>query len=163
MIRSVAVVLALAAAGPVNALSCIAPSVAQTYTFAAESPENYVIGVGSLNLIGPSNPPEGAVAQGGDINQMVGYTQPAQFDGALFTGATFDNTRVLPVTVNVTCVAAWCGAAQDVNYGMFFFRQVNGGYVLDEEACPGNVFADAHPGLLQEVIACHQGTCPGAW
>jgi hypothetical protein len=163
MIRAVAFLLALAAAGPVNALSCIAPSVAQTYAFAAESPADYVIGVGSLSLTGPSNPPEGAVAEGGDINQMVGYTQPAQFDGELFTGTGFDNSRVLPVTVNVTCVAAWCGSASAVDYGLFFFRVADGAYVLDADACPGNTFTDAHPGLLREVVECHAGACPGQW
>ncbi|MBF9044580.1 hypothetical protein HKCCE4037_14645 [Rhodobacterales bacterium HKCCE4037] len=163
MIRSLSLCLALLAAGPASALSCLAPSVAGAYQNAADSPADYVIGVGGLSLTGPSNPPEGAVAQGGDINQMVGYTQPAQFDGELFTGQAFDSARVLPVTVNVTCVSAWCGAANAVDYGLFFFRVENGNYILDENACPGNTFPDAHPGYLLEVIDCHNGSCPGNW
>lgn len=163
MTRYIALVLSLAAAGPASALSCLAPTVAGTYTNAAESPADYVIGAGSLALTGPSNPPQGTVAQGGDPNQMVGYTQPAQFDGGLFTGEDFDNQQVVDVTVDVTCVAAWCGAAAPVDYGLFFFRVVNGAYILDAGACPGTVFPDTHPGMLQEVIDCYQGTCPGHW
>lgn len=163
MIRPFACVAAMLAAGPASALSCIPATVSGAYSHAAESPEDYVIGVGSLLLTGPSNPPEGAVAQGGDINQMVGYTQPAQFDGGLFTGGGFDNERILPVTIDVTCVAAWCGGAGQVDYGMFFLRVVNGAYILDAPACGGSVFHDAHPGMLDEVVLCHAGTCPGNW
>jgi hypothetical protein len=163
MIRSFAFVVALVAAGPATALSCAQPTVANTYTYAAQSPADYVIGVGSLSLTGPSNPPEGAVAQGGDINDMVGYTQPAQFAGELFTGQGFDNSTVLSVTVNVSCIAAWCGSAQSVADGLHFFRVVNGAYILDEGACPGNVFHDAHPGMLEEVVQCYAGSCPGNW
>lgn len=163
MIRSISFLLAIAAAGPLNALSCGVPSVAGAYTQAAQSPADYVIGVGSLNLTGPSNPPEGAVAQGGDINEMVGYTQPAQFNGELFTGTGFNNSRVLPVTVNVTCIAAWCGSASPVEHGLFFFRVAGGAYVLDQDACPANTFSDAHPGMLLEVVDCHAGSCPGNW
>ncbi|QXT39842.1 hypothetical protein [Gymnodinialimonas ceratoperidinii] len=163
MIRQLAFTLALAAAGPASALSCLAPSVEGTYRQAAESAEDFVIGVGSLSLAGPSDPPEGAVAQGGDINAMVGYTQPATFEGTFFTGSDFSNSRTVPVTVDVTCVAAWCGAASDVEYGLFFFRLDDGAYTLTENACPGFSFSDAHPGMLEEVISCHQGSCNGAW
>ena len=163
MIRSFAFVAALFAAGPAMALSCAQATVAGAYTHAAQSPADYVIGVGSLSLTGPSNPPEGAVAQGGDINDMVGYTQPAQFAGELFTGQGFNNSTVLPVTVDVTCTIAWCGSAQSVDYGLHFFRVVNGAYILDEGACPANVFDNAHPGMLEEVVQCHAGSCPGNW
>ncbi|OAN78993.1 hypothetical protein A8B78_01125 [Jannaschia sp. EhC01] len=163
MIRPLAFLFAIIAAGPAAALSCAVPTVAGAYTAAAQSPAAYVIAVGSLRLTGPSNPPQGAVAQGGDINRMVGYTQPARFEGEFFTGSDFDASRDVPMTVDVTCVAAWCGAARDVSDALFFFRVVNGGYVLTENACPGFVFDQAHPGMLEEVINCHQGTCPGAW
>ncbi|MEX3017117.1 hypothetical protein [Gymnodinialimonas hymeniacidonis] len=163
MIRLFALLLSVFAAGPAMALSCLQPTVAGAYTNAADSPADYVIGAGSLTLTGPSNPPHGLTMQGDDPNQMVGYTQPARFDGGLFTGADFNNQQTLSVTVDVTCIAAWCGAASPVDYGLLFFRVVNGTYILDEGACPANVFHDVHPGMLQEVIDCHQGTCPGFW
>ncbi|GAB5447011.1 hypothetical protein [Gymnodinialimonas sp.] len=163
MIRQFAFVAALLAAGPASALSCAVPTVAGAYTAAAQSPADYVIAVGSLRLTGPSNPPQGAVAQGGDINQMVGYTQPARFQGEFFTGRDFDASRDVPITVDVTCVAAWCGSAQDIPDALFFFRVDNGAYVLTANACPGFVFDLAHPGMLEEVINCHLSSCPGAW
>ncbi|WP_341863348.1 hypothetical protein [Gymnodinialimonas sp. 57CJ19] len=167
MIRQLAFGAALVAATlnavPASALSCVNPSVASTYQRAAESPIDYVIGVGQLTLTGQSTPPEGAVAQGGDINQMVGYTQPARFVGEFFTGSGFDSSRDVPVTVDVTCAAAWCGQASDVAYGLIFFSVEDGTYTLTENACPWDVFHDAHPGMLAEVMSCHQGACAGAW
>lgn len=163
MLRYLAFAAALIAAGPVSALSCLAPSVAGAYTQAAESPVDYVIGVGSLSLTGPSDPPEGAVARGGDINDMVGYSQPARFVGEFFTGDGFDSSQDIPVTVEVTCTVAWCGSAADVEYGLFFFQSEPRRIVLLENACPGFAFPDAHPGMLAEVISCHQGACAGAW
>lgn len=162
MMRQCVCIAALVATGPASALSCAVPTVAGAYTAAAQSPADYVIAVGSLQLTGPSTPPEGAVAQGGDINQMIGYTQPAQFRGEVFTGRAFDAPRDVPVTVDVTCIAAWCGVARDVADALFFFRVERGAYVLTESACPGFVFDQAHPGMLDEVINCHQGHCPGA-
>jgi hypothetical protein len=163
VIRHFAFAVALVAAAPASALSCLAPSVEGTYRQAADSAEDYVIGVGSLSLVGPSSPPEGAVAQGGDINAMVGYTQPATFEGEFFTGREFSGFREVPVTVDVTCVAAWCGAASEIEHGLFFFRLDEGAYTLTENACPGFSFSDAHPGMLEEVISCHRGSCNGAW
>ncbi len=163
MIRYFAFAIAIAAAGPASALSCLQPTVAGTYTNAAESPADYVIGAGSLVLTGPSDPPGGAAPLAGAPQVMVGFTQPAQFAGGLFNGSNFNNQSTVPVTVDVTCTASWCGGASNVDYGLFFFRVVNGAYVLDSGACPGNVFHDTHPGMLEEVIRCHSGSCPGNW
>ncbi len=158
-----AAALAALSATPALALSCAYPTVAGAYLNAADSPADYVIGVGRLSFTGPSDPPHGPTMQGGDPNQMIGFTQPAQFDGELFTGTDFDSSRVLPVTIAVGCISAWCGSAAPVDYGLFFFRVAGGTYILDEGACPANTFPDAHPGMLLEVVDCHSGTCPGNW
>ncbi|MEJ6393399.1 hypothetical protein V8J82_09045 [Gymnodinialimonas sp. 2305UL16-5] len=164
MIRMMAFTFALLAAGPASALSCLRPSVTNTYAAAAESPEDYVIGTGSLALLGPSDPPEGAVAQDGDRNQMAGYTQPASFNGQLFTGNAFDRDWIVNVTIHVNCVSAWCGSANEIDSGLFFFRQVDGAYVLDEGPCPRDVFIDPTPQMLEEVVACYNsGTCEMEW
>lgn len=161
MIRHTAFALALIAAGPASALSCLAPSVEQTYGFAADSPENYVVAVGSLYATGPSNPPQGAVAQGGDINQMVGYTQPARFDGMVFTSSGFTSPFNQQILADVACIAAWCGAYSDQANALFFFRQnADGSYVLEINACPGNVFPNPTQAQLQQVSQCyHGGNC----
>lgn len=158
-VRSAAFVACLVAAGPASALSCAVPSVEQAYRNADADPADYVIAVGSLALSGPSNPPQGAVALGGDINNMQGYTQPARFSGEFFTGVEFDSSRQVAVEVNVTCTIAWCGSARSVSDALFFFRVVGGSYVLDEDACPGTVFDQAHPGMLYQVSVCHNEGC----
>lgn len=156
--RAAALTLCVVAAGPAMALSCLAPSVAGTYRFAADSPENYVIAVGGINATGPSNPPEGAVALGGDINNMQGYTLPARFDGMIFTGSGFTQPWNQQIAVEVTCTIAWCGSYSDQADALFFFRQeANGAYTLEENACPGNVFPNPTGAQLRQVSQCYQG------
>lgn len=156
MIRSISFVLALIAAGPASALSCAQASVAGTYGYAADSPADYVVAVGSLNATGLSNPPQGAVALGGDINQMVGYTQPAHFNGMAFTGEAFTSPLNTPIIADVTCTVAWCGSYSNEAYGLFFFRRdANGTHVLEIHACPGNVFPNPTPAQLQQVTSCY--------
>ncbi|MBL4629138.1 MAG: hypothetical protein JKY00_14100 [Roseicyclus sp.] len=156
-----ALAAALVAAGPASALSCLAPSVASTYGYAADSPANYVVAVGSLQATGPSNPPQGAVAQGGDINMMAGYTQVAQFSGMAFTGEAFTSPLTTRIVADVTCVAAWCGSYADEANALFFFRRDGDGtHVLEINACPGNVFSNPTPAQLQQVTQCYNsGDC----
>lgn len=160
-LRAVAFTLSLVAAGPAVALSCVAPSVAGSYGFADDSPENYVIAVGALTAVGPSVPPQGAVAQGGDINQMAGFTQQAHFSGMTFTGSGFNAPLDAQISADVTCVSAWCGSYVDQANALFFFRQdTNGTYVLSLHACPGNVFPNPTQAQLSQVSQCYNsGTC----
>lgn len=158
MIRQIAFALALGAAGPASALSCLAPTVSGTYGYADASAENYVIAYGGITATGPSNPPQGAVAQGGDRNQMVGYTQPARFDGMVFTSSGFTQAWNQQIIADVTCVASWCGSYQDAEGALFFFRQGDDGtYWLDIGACPGNIFRNATQADLQQVSQCYHG------
>lgn len=161
MIRKLAFAAALVAAGPASALTCVAPSVAGAYGAADDSPQNYVIAIGSLVATGPSDPPEGAVARRGDLNRMTGYTQPAAFTGTLFSGAGFDLPGSFPVTADVTCVAAWCGSYADTPDAMFFFRrEADGSHVLEIGACPFFVFPNPTRAQRQTVISCYQnGGC----
>lgn len=161
MIRSIAFALSVVAAGPASALSCLAPSIMDTYAFAANSPDNYVLGVGSFDVVGQSTPPEGAVALDGDINNMQGYTQPGQFIGMQFTSWGFNQPWTEDVLVEVTCTVAWCGQAARVDNGLFFFRQnADGTYALEMGPCPGNVFHNPTGNDLRQVRDCHNdGNC----
>lgn len=161
MIRHIAFVAALVAAGPASALSCAVPSIMDTYAFAAESPVNYALGVGSLDLIGQSTPPEGTVALNGDINDMQGYTQPARFTGMQFTSWGFNQPWTENVLVEVTCVVAWCGQAQQIDNALFFFRQnADGTYTLEIGPCPGTVFDNPTGNDLRQVRDCYNdGDC----
>lgn len=157
-LRATAFALSLIAAGPAAALSCSMPTVQNTYGFASASPDNYVIAVGGMNATGPSNPPQGAVALGGDINNMQGYTQQARFDGMIFTGSGFTQAWNQQILVEVTCSIAWCGSFVAHDDALYFFRQeANGAYTLQEAACPGNVFPNPTGAQLRQVSQCHQG------
>lgn len=158
MIRHIAFALAVVAAGPASALTCVPRTVAQAYADAAASPENYVIAVGSLDVTGQSTPPEGAVALNGDINFMQGYTQPARVEGTIFTSSGFAQPWSQDLLVEVSCVVAWCGQAEQVVDGLFFIRQnVNGTYALELGACPANVFHNPTQADLQQVQVCYSG------
>lgn len=160
-IRNASFVFALIAAGPASALSCAAPSIMDTYAFADQSAEPYVMGVGSFDVVGQSMPPEGAVALDGDINNMQGYTQPGQFIGMRFTSWGFNQPWTEDVLVEVSCMVAWCGQAERVENGLFFFRQnADGTYALEMEPCPGNVFHNPTGNDLRQVRDCYNsGDC----
>jgi len=160
MIRPLLFTLCLLAAGPVTALSCVAPTIESTYRFAADSPANYSIAVGSLRAAGASIPPDGAVARGGDINDMQGYVQPARFEGQFFSGTDFSLDSATPVTVQVSCLSAWCGGFSDVESGLFFFERLDdGSYVLEAGPCGGTVFLDPNEAMLSQVQACYDSGC----
>lgn len=160
MIRAMSFVVCLLAAAPVSALSCLEPSVERSYRSAAESPWDFVIAVGALRVDGPSVPPEGAVAFEGDINRMQGYMQPAAFAGEFFTGQGFDAERAVPIAVEVSCIAAWCGSFETVESGLFFLRaDADGSYALEVGPCGGSVFADPNEHTLFLIVECHNGRC----
>ncbi|WP_224816820.1 hypothetical protein [Hasllibacter sp. MH4015] len=159
MIRTLTYAIMVIAAGPAFALSCVRPSVEQSYRNADASPHDHSIAVGQLHLLAAPGPVTEGRPRGQGFQVPTGYTVPARFDGEFFDGNGFTLSRDVSVTVNVTCVSMWCGAAQDVDYGLFFFRIQNGNYVLDANACPGTVFDDAHPGMLSAVARCHHGGC----
>lgn len=147
------------AATPASALRCIAPSVSESYRAAAESPEDYIIGLGYFTQTGLPVPPRG---DDEDINDRQSYSVEGRFIGDLFDGQGFSLDADFAVTVEVACLGPWCGSHGNAEHALFFFRQMaDGSRLLEAGLCPLWMFVDPSPDMVSEVLACHAGSCGG--
>lgn len=151
-----AVALTLAATGPASALSCLAPDVASSFTYAAEAEQSYVVLHGEFSFA----PPPSSIT--GDINapREVSYT-------ATFSGEALGRSGFVPVgdlTVDVThgCAAAWCGSLAGGVPTIAFVEKQADGYAITVGPCGGQAFARPTRQMVQQVEACMRGeTCEG--
>ena len=148
--RRAAVAIAILAAGPATALTCLAPTVADSFQRADDRPEEFLVALGSLRRIGPDIP-DGP--DSGDPNMAVGYSFAAHFDGRVANSDAFVVDRQFDVTVEVRCVSAWCGGDSLGDYGLYFFRRDGAGaYALEAGPCGGFFFDNPVEHQLMEVI-----------
>jgi hypothetical protein len=150
MLKHLALFVAIFAAGPASALSCLRPEVGSSVDWADEREEAFVLALGSLARSGP-NVMDGP--ETGDPNMRVGYGFPAKFSGRLATSEGFVTERELDVTVEVDCVSAWCGWDSESDYGLYFLRlDAAGTYALEAGPCGGFFFDDPEEHQLMELI-----------
>ena len=133
MIRFASAALAIAAvfsATSAQALSCMKPSAAGTYKMAADADERFYVAKGTLKHTGGPRAPR---------NDADGLPQPytatAHFDGYLGTKSGFTHAHSAPVTVEVTCVAHWCGGVPEGD-GFYFLEIRDSGLFFTSNACP---------------------------
>jgi len=150
MLRPIAILLAVCGAGSASAFSCVRPDVVSSFERADQRNEGFVLALGSLERIGP-NVMDGP--ETGDPNRRVGYGFPARFDGRLATSDGFLAERAFDVTVEVSCVSAWCGGDSTSDYGLYFLRSDGtGAYALESDPCGGFFFDTPEEHQLMEVI-----------
>lgn len=147
---ALAATLALAAAGPAAALTCIRPEIARSFDWADERPEAFVLALGSLVRTGP-NTLDGPPSDNPLIR--VGYSFPARFDGMLATANGFSRAAVLDVTVEVDCRSAWCGGDSLSDHGLYFFRRDGAeDHALEAGLCGGFFFDNPSEDQVMEVL-----------
>lgn len=138
-----------------QALSCMAPSLSHSFAQAQDSDALYHVALGKLTIpsdFTPPPPPE-------DVNNPTPYSVQAQFDGHVGTGAGFNFAHTGPVTIDVTCAAAWCGGLPDDTTQIMFLEVTDAGLRLEMAACPGSTFA-ADAENFATARACLAGDCP---
>jgi len=122
------------ASGPVQALTCLRPEIGTSFTAAHERPETFHIALGRLIRTG-DNIPDGPDT--GDVNNRVGYSFAARFEGRLAGRDGFEIDLSTPVTVEVACVSAWCGDDSLSEHGLYVLRvDADGRYALEAGVCP---------------------------
>jgi len=146
----VAALASVVAASPVHALSCMRPDVGTSFEAAEARPETFQIALGRLTRTGENIP---AGTDTGDANSRVGYQFAAQFDGYFAGRESFDVERSVSVTVDVSCVSAWCGSDSLSEHGLYFLRfDGDGRYTLEADACPMFFFDDPVEHQLMAVF-----------
>jgi hypothetical protein len=154
--KPLAMILAVMLAQPVHALSCLEPgSFADAYGQASASDKPYVLVVGALSRLGgqQSEPRE-------DLQGLLqSYTAKARFEGWRGGAEGFNQRFNEIITVNVTCIASWCGSVP-IGGAVAFLEQRGSGYFLEVGPCPG--FQIRRDDLLvrADAVACLQGRCP---
>jgi hypothetical protein len=145
--------LLTALATQASALSCLLPDVTATYAEAQNSPEAYVVLLGEFSfntrlLPGDADP----VKQHIDRSTSI----PAQFRGHALSTNGFTTPYNIPVTLEIGCIASWCGGMSPNQEVLAFVRQTETGHSLDVGACPFFVFQpDAN--MQTRVTQCMQG------
>jgi hypothetical protein len=149
VLKGIAFALALLAAGPAAALSCLRPDVARSFEMTEDREEAFVVALGALERTGP-NVPDGPASD--NPNTRVGYSFPARFDGRLANSDGFLVERSFDVTVEVRCISAWCGGDSLSAYGLYFLRRDDTGYALEAGPCGGYFFDNPVEHQLMEVV-----------
>ena len=151
MLKHLAFAVALLAAGPAAALSCMRPEIANSFEWADTRPESFVVALGRLVRSGADVPGE-APAQMGQLDR-VPYSFPARFEGRLAGSNGFVTERSFDVTVEVDCFSVWCGGESLSEYGLYFFRRDGSdSYALEADPCGGFFYDNPVEHQLMEVI-----------
>lgn len=150
MLKRLALLVALIAAGPAAALTCVRPEIDRSFERADAREEAFVVALGSLNRSG-ANIPDGP--DGGDPLHPVSYSFAARFEGRLASSEGFVTERGFDVTVEVGCLSAWCGGESLSEYGLYFFRRDgHEAYALEANPCGGFFFDNPVEHQLMEVL-----------
>lgn len=142
--------LALFAAGPASALSCLQVDVDWLYTRAAESADAFVPVVGTLSA--PSMTPRSRT----EAEFNAGETGTAWFSGEYVS----QSGQLVPwsskVLAQSNCVASWCGGLPIGQPILGFLRVTEGGYLFEGNACP-TAIGNPTPDQIARLQACLQG------
>lgn len=136
-----------------QALSCMRPNLGDAFNSFHDAPERYTLAVGRLT------------ARAGDSPQAergVPTRAEARFTGRTITAKGTGQALDIPVTVQTSCVASWCGGVPETHRPLIVFLRHDGpSRVLDIPACPnGNASVDA-PGRVDLLRKCVvAGRCP---
>lgn len=164
MLRSLGAGAVLATlAGPALSLSCLMPHMGERYNMAAESEAVYVLAEGRLSSAAPlpEIPQPGPVEAGPREHVIVSAL--LDFSGR-HLGIAADGDLQAPVTVEIGCIASWCGdfPALEERALFFFRRDAEKGLVLDAGACPGEVFPAPTARQINVLRSCMQNGLCGA-
>lgn len=151
MKRMIIAAVLVATAGQASALSCVAPDIAATFSWAAESDEAYLVVLGEFSI--STAPPVQGITE-----QPESYTVPATFEGQILGVNGFAGAYEFEVLINVDCLGPWCGAEPaTATPTIAFLLQAANGYVLNAGPCFGDSFAPARADDIRRVEACMRG------
>ena len=152
MIRSFTLAAAVLAAGQASALSCMRPDAVTSYQSAAGAEESYVVLWGDFTFEATEQP------EVEDINAPEpAPAVVAGFEGRSIDAGGFGTEFTAPVTLEPSCLAAWCGGFPEPGTGLAFARIVEDRLVIDLGPCGGWFFQDPAPEDIARVEACNAG------
>lgn len=151
-------VVSFVLAGQANALSCRQASLGDAMNGFAQSEKTYLPVLGTYKAVEPvKNPNEGRSRS----RNGIPYTVEAELTGRALQRFGKGKTEVLPVTVEIQCIASWCGSFPPVDKPILtFLEKRETGYVLEVSACPGGYFPDISEAKERILRGClRAGKC----
>lgn len=145
-----AAIASMVLTGQAQALSCMRPDVARTFAWASDADESYIILHGTFAFTQPA--PFDAQ------NMTPTSTQrPAIFNGRYLGADDFVDAPPLDVTLEFSCLSAWCGSMQNGDEVVAFVEQSDDGYALRIDPCYSTIFNPTDD-TLRRVTSCMRGT-----
>ncbi|WP_457646833.1 hypothetical protein [Profundibacter sp.] len=140
-------------AGPALALSCLRPTIENSYLDHAKAEESYILVFGELtnkrNMVHGPKIPGGTGARGESFT--------ATFVGKQASRAGFDRPLETTVAVSTTCAGPWCGSV-NFDLPMITFLEITPyGHRLTEGPCGGNIFYTPTEAEEKSVLQCLRG------
>lgn len=159
MIRSLlALPTFLVAAGAAHALSCMRPSIVQSFEQWSTSSAEYMLMRGVLT---PTQPRPVPPAPSGDINNPTPPAPHLYHFSGVSIGRSGTREWNGQVTVIPTCVAAWCAAYPQGNKeAILALRREGSIYTLEYGPCGGQIFVENLDANEAALRACLSGKCP---
>ncbi len=148
--RFLFICLAVFAPMPAVALSCLAPSVENSFARYDAADDNYVVVHGRLTLDN-SLIPNG---MNGEQSPPKITKVPAELIGSSLSSSGFVVPFDQPLTLELFCIGPWCGNAQNGEEVLAFVRKDADGYSLAISPCGGAAFPAPKPAMLRRVTQC---------
>lgn len=149
--RLLLLALALFAASPALALSCLKPSPVRSYLEANASEDRWGAVVGRLHF-DDSRLPD-SVGQDGRKNvelrgQLVGESLGPDGFEKPFQGG---------ITLRVVCTGSWCGQAKSGGYYLVFVKREGARHYAIADPCESWLFENPSPRTLNRLERCYRG------
>ncbi|QOL82449.1 hypothetical protein [Pseudooceanicola spongiae] len=154
---SVMTLLAMAslAAGPAQALSCLAPDVARSFDEAAQSDARYMVLLGTLDRGTPTVPERDLSNNSPEVVRL-----PALVKGLAMTEKGFSSGVEAQITMELGCTGPWCAQLPENGTVLAFIELTNNGPILRVNACGGHLFANPTKEQVARLESCQIDGCP---
>ena len=142
----------LSLASQALALSCLRPDVARSFDNFEATGLPYAVVRGTLQFDVAKLPQAGSKSPPPRLTKIQ-----AHLTGQSLTSSGFETSFDHPVTLEVKCLAAWCGGAKpDADYLLFVERSA-AGYSVNLGPCGGSEFLNPSADALRRVQQCFNG------
>lgn len=144
-------------AGPAQALSCMRPSIVDSFHRAEEVPQDVYLLKGRLTF------DEGLLPKTDHSRTQIDPAPiPAQFDGFALNRDGFTTPYPRAVTLQPLCFGPWCGTAAAGEEAIMFATLRGTDLVIEASPCGGDIFYDPTAKMERDAILCINGACPPA-
>ena len=152
--RTIAAIALATLAGQAQALSCMRPTIPDSFERAAQVPEDIYVLKGSLTF------DEDLLPETDMLNQEQNPAPiAAHFKGMALNLEGFTTRYARPVTLQPLCFGPWCGGAASGEEAIIFAKAVGDDLVVEANPCGGNIFYNVTRQTEQQAVACINGDC----